>query len=59
MRSRRPRSLAPGRSITTIENGAPTSGQPSYVIGPRIGRAGDNIPLHLGVLRPTLRPDAG
>lgn len=30
---------------TTIENGAPTSGQPAYVIGPHIGRAGDNIPL--------------
>jgi len=32
-------------TVTTIENGAPTSGQPSYVIGPHLGRAGDNIPL--------------
>lgn len=32
-------------TLTTIENGAPTSGQPRYVIGPHLGRAGDNIPL--------------
>ena len=32
-------------TVTAIENGAPTSGQPRYVIGPHIGRAGDNIPL--------------
>jgi hypothetical protein len=32
-------------TVTTIENGAPTSGQPRYVIGPHIGDAGDNIPL--------------
>lgn len=32
-------------TVTTIENGAPTTGQPRYVIGPHIGRAGDNIPL--------------
>jgi hypothetical protein len=29
----------------TIENDAPTSGQPAYVIGPHVGNAGDNIPL--------------
>jgi hypothetical protein len=29
----------------TIKNEAPSSGQPRYVIGPFVGRAGDNIPL--------------
>jgi uncharacterized protein DUF4012 len=42
--------LVPGggsRTTTavTIENDAPTTGQPRYVIGPFVGRAGDNIPL--------------
>jgi Protein of unknown function (DUF4012) len=32
-------------TVTTIENGAPTTGQPRYVIGPSQGNAGDNIPL--------------
>jgi Protein of unknown function (DUF4012) len=32
-------------TVTSIENGAPTSGQPRYVIGPHVGNAGDNIPL--------------
>jgi hypothetical protein len=42
--------LVPGGDViattsVTIENGAPTSGQPGYVIGPHVGEAGDNIPL--------------
>jgi len=42
--------LLPGGSAVsatsvTIENHAPTSGQPKYVIGPHRGKAGDNIPL--------------
>jgi hypothetical protein len=42
--------LVPGGDViattsVTIENGAPTSGQPRYVIGPHVGEAGDNIPL--------------
>jgi hypothetical protein len=42
-----PDSNSTARTVTTIENGAPTSGQPRYVIGPHLGRgrAGDNIPL--------------
>ena len=40
-----PDSNSTALTVTTIENGAPTSGQPRYVIGPGIGRAGDNIPL--------------
>jgi Protein of unknown function (DUF4012) len=36
---------ATASTSTTIENGAPTSGQPRYVIGPHVGEAGDNIPL--------------
>ncbi len=32
-------------TVTRIENDAPTSGQPRYVIGPYLGEAGDNIPL--------------
>jgi hypothetical protein len=40
-----PGSDSTARTLTTIENGAPTSGQPRYVIGPHLGRAGDNIPL--------------
>ena len=41
--------LPAGSSVSTtsvtIENDAPTSGQPKYVIGPHRGDAGDNIPL--------------
>jgi Protein of unknown function (DUF4012) len=42
--------LLPGRSSVsttsvTIQNDAPASGQPKYVIGPHRGDAGDNIPL--------------
>jgi hypothetical protein len=40
-----PDSNSTALTLTTIENGAPTSGQPGYVIGPHRGRAGDNIPL--------------
>jgi hypothetical protein len=40
-----PDSNSTALTVTKIENGAPTSGQPRYVIGPGIGRAGDNIPL--------------
>ncbi len=40
-----PDSNSTALTVTTIANGAPTSGQPRYVIGPGIGRAGDNIPL--------------
>jgi hypothetical protein len=40
-----PDSHSAALTLTTIENGAPTSGQPRYVIGPHLGRAGDNIPL--------------
>jgi Protein of unknown function (DUF4012) len=40
-----PDSASTAITITTIKNGAPTSGQPGYVIGPHRGRAGDNIPL--------------
>jgi hypothetical protein len=40
-----PGSASAASTVTMIENGAPTSGQPAYVIGPHIGRAGDNIPL--------------
>ncbi len=40
-----PDSASTAITITTIENGAPTSGQPRYVIGPHRGRAGDSIPL--------------
>ena len=42
--------LVPGGDViattsVTIQNGAPTTGQPRYVIGPHVGEAGDNIPL--------------
>jgi hypothetical protein len=36
---------ATATTSVTIENDAPTSGQPKYVIGPHRGEAGDNIPL--------------
>jgi hypothetical protein len=36
---------ATATTAITIENDAPTSGQPPYVIGPHRGEAGDNIPL--------------
>jgi hypothetical protein len=36
---------AAATTSVTIENDAPTSGQPAYVIGPHVGEAGDNIPL--------------
>jgi hypothetical protein len=39
-----PEGAARSTTETTIENGAPTSGQPSYVIGPP-DTAGDNVPL--------------
>ena len=40
-----PGGLARSTTSVTIENDAPTSGQPRYVIGPHRGEAGDNIPL--------------
>jgi len=40
-----PASNSTAVTVTSIENGAPTSGQPRYVIGPHMGEAGDNIPL--------------
>ena len=39
-----PGGTARSTTETTIENGAPTSGQPRYVLGPP-DRAGDNVPL--------------
>jgi Protein of unknown function (DUF4012) len=40
-----PEGRAMARTLTTIENDAPSTGQPRYVIGPSQGEAGANIPL--------------
>jgi uncharacterized protein DUF4012 len=42
-------------TVTTIRNDAPASGQPAYVIGPGLGRPGDNIPLISVFCGPTCR----
>ena len=40
-----PQGRAAATTLTTIENDAPSTGEPRYVIGPSQGEAGDNIPL--------------
>jgi hypothetical protein len=40
-----PGGAASATTTVAIDNEAPTSGQPRYVIGPWVGNAGDNIPL--------------
>jgi hypothetical protein len=42
-------------TVTRIQNDAPTSGQPQYVIGPGLGQPGDNIPLISVFCGPTCR----